>query len=157
MRLAAALLLLLVAAPVVAAPEVKALAAADVPALLEPPVRGQRIVALWALDCIYCEPTLRALAALQEAHPETVELVTVATDSVAEARRIADRLAAAGLAAVPAWAYADATPDRLDFLIDPDWGGETPRTLVIRADGTRMALSGRLTPEQLRRIAPGGR
>lgn len=155
MKLAAAVLLLALASVAVAAPpRVAPLAAADVPTLLQPPARGARIIALWALDCVYCEPTLRALAALRQAHPGTVELVTVATDSVAEAGRIADRLAAAGLAAVPAWAYAEATPDRLDFLIDPDWGGETPRTLVIRADGTRTALSGRLGPAQLRSIAP---
>jgi len=160
MRRAALMLLLAWAGAATAAPpRVVPLAAGDVPALLQPPGQGQRIIALWALDCVYCEPALRALAALQKAHPDTVELVTVATDSVAEADRIAARLDAAGLAAVPARAYAEATPDRLDFLIDPDWGGETPRTLVIRADGTRTALSGRLGPEQLDRLAtmPGGR
>src|SRR5690606_19476482 len=83
MKLAAAVLLLALASVAVAAPpRVAPLAAADVPTLLQPPARGARIIALWALDCVYCEPTLRALAALQEAHPETVELVTVATDSV---------------------------------------------------------------------------
>ncbi len=39
-------------------------------------------------------------------------------------------------------------------MIDPDWGGETPRTLVIRADGSRIAISGELTAQQLRGIAP---
>ncbi|MBN8727128.1 MAG: hypothetical protein J0H15_05420 [Xanthomonadales bacterium] len=144
-------------AAVASAPRVQPLAAGDVPALLQPPAHGERIIALWALDCVYCEPNLRALAALQAAHPETVELVTVATDGMSEQARIQARLQAIGMQAYAAWAYIEVTPDRLNFLVDPDWGGETPRTLVIRADGTRMALSGRLTPEQLRRIAPGGR
>ena len=56
--------------------------------------------------------------------------------------------------AYPARLYAEATPQRLNYLIDPEWGGETPRTLVIRADGTRVAISGELTPMQLKRIEP---
>jgi len=157
-RIPAVLLLLLaaLAAAAASAPLVAPLGAGDVPALLEPPAHGQRIVMVWALDCVYCEPNMRALAALQGAHPGAVELVTVATDHIAERARISARLAAAGMQAYRAYAYADAAPDRLDFLIDPDWGGETPRTLVIRADGSRLALSGRLTAQQLERVAPAG-
>jgi iron complex outermembrane receptor protein len=32
-------------------------------------------------------------------------------------------------------------------LIDPDWGGETPRTKAIRADGSGTVISGELTAE----------
>lgn len=56
------------------------------------------------------------------------------------------------MTAYPAYLYAEAAPQRLDYLIDPDWGGETPRTLVIHADGTRTASSGELTATQLQRI-----
>ena len=52
----------------------------------------------------------------------------------------------------PSRAYAEATPERLNFLLDPTWGGETPRVLVIRADGSRLGISGELTPAQLRKI-----
>jgi len=39
-------------------------------------------------------------------------------------------------------------------LLDPDWGGETPRVLVIRADGSRNGFSGQLTSKQLRALQP---
>jgi hypothetical protein len=42
--------------------------------------------------------------------------------------------------------------ERINFLLDPHWGGETPRVLVIRADGSRLGISGALTPAQLRKL-----
>lgn len=134
---------LVVAMPVLAAPPV-ALAPTDVKALVAPPAKGVRIVALWALDCAYCEENLSALATWQHQHAN-VDLVFVATDSIGQRDVLGARLKAAGLDAVPSRAYADATPDRINYLIDANWGGETPRTLVIRADGTRKAVSGALT------------
>ena len=134
--------------------DLQPLSAADVPALLAPPAHGERLVALWALDCAYCEPNLHALARLQQAHPRDIELVTVATDSISAREAIEARLRAAGMTAWPARAYADASPERLDFLLDPNWGGETPRVLVIRANGTRHGYSGELTAAQLRMLVP---
>jgi iron complex outermembrane receptor protein len=130
------------------------LTAAGVPALLAPPAHGERLIALWALDCAYCEPNLQALARLQQAHPQAIELVTVATDDITHQAAIEKRLQAAGMSSWPARAYADATPERLNYLIDPDWGGETPRVLVIRADGSRSGYSGELTTRQLQALAP---
>jgi iron complex outermembrane receptor protein len=142
--------LLALAAPALAQTSALApLTAADVPALLKPPAHGERIIALWALDCAYCESHLQALMHLQRAHPHDIELVLVATDDIALRKDIEARLHALGATGYPARAYADATPDHLNYLIDPDWGGETPRTLAICADGTRTAVSGALTPEQL--------
>jgi hypothetical protein len=54
----------------------------------------------------------------------------------------------------PARAYAEASPERLNFLLDPNWGGETPRVLVIRADGSRQGISGELTAPQLQKLRP---
>ena len=54
----------------------------------------------------------------------------------------------------PARAYAEASPERLDFLIDSNWGGETPRTEIIRADGSRLGISGELTAPQLQKLRP---
>jgi hypothetical protein len=130
------------------------LTAADVPALLAPPAHGERLIALWALDCAYCEPNLQALARLQQAHPDAIELVTVATDDIAQAKAIEARLREAKMSAWPARAYATAQPERLDFLLDENWGGETPRVLVIRSDGTRQGYSGELTPRQLHALEP---
>lgn len=128
------------------------LTAADVPALLQAPAHGERIIALWALDCAYCEPNLQALAKLQRAHPKEIELVTVATDGSELHDAVAARLRSMKMDVYPARAYAEASPERINFLIDPNWGGETPRVLVIRADGSRIGISGALTPAQLRKI-----
>lgn len=131
------------------------LTAAEIPALLEPPAHGERIIMLWSLDCVYCEPNMRALAKLRQAHPRNIQFVTVATDDVANSRQaIAARLGAAGVQEYRARAYASAATAQMNFLVDPNWGGETPRTIVIRSNGTRIAISGELTPDQLRRIAP---
>ncbi|MGN2252582.1 hypothetical protein ACFWZ4_04355 [Frateuria sp. GZRe12] len=136
------------------ASSLKPLTASDIPALVSPPAHGERLIALWALDCAYCEPNLQALARLQQAHPQAIELVTVATDDMAHGPAIEKRLAAAGMTAWPARAYADATPERLSYLLDPEWGGETPRVLVIRADGSRHGYSGELTTKQLQALSP---
>jgi hypothetical protein len=147
--------LLCCALPVFArAAPLQALSAAGVPALVKPPAHGERIIALWALDCAYCEPNLAALVKLQRAYPRDVELVLVATDGPAMRGAVSARLAKMQMTDYPARLYAEANPERINYLIDPDWGGETPRTLVIRADGARVAVSGELTPAQLRRIEP---
>lgn len=144
------MLALLLAAPAPAAPP-RALTAAQLPALLQPPAHGVRIIALWALDCAYCEPNLHALAALHAQHPD-VDVVTVAIDDVAHGDVLERHLRTAGADGLPARAYADASPERLNYLIDPNWGGETPRTLVIHADGTRRGISGELTPQRLQSL-----
>jgi len=135
-----------------AATGLRPLGASGVVALTAPPAHGARLLALWALDCAYCEPNLAALAALQHAHPGDFELVTVATDPVTARAAIMARLREAGVASYPAYAYAEAAPERLNFLIDPNWGGETPRVLLIRADGSRLGISGELTPAQLKKL-----
>lgn len=128
------------------------LAAGDIAALLKPPTHGERIIALWALDCAYCEPNLEALAKLQRAHPRDIELVIVTTDSIERRPAIEARLQHMKVDGLPNRAYAEAMPERLNFLLDPTWGGETPRVLVIRADGSRLGISGELTPAQMRKI-----
>ena len=128
------------------------LAASDVATLLQPPAHGERIIALWALDCAYCESNLEALATLQRQHPRDIELVIVSTDSIDRRQAIETRLRQMKMDGYPNRAYAEASPDHLNFLLDPDWGGETPRVLVIRADGSRLGISGELTPAQLHKI-----
>lgn len=148
-------LLLCCALPALAhAAPLKLLAASGVPVLVRPPAHGERIIALWALDCAYCEPNLAALAKLQRAHPKQVQLILVATDGPDQRNAVVARIAQMHMDAYAARLYAEPMPQRLNYLIDPGWGGETPRTLVIRADGTRVAVSGELTTAQLQRIEP---
>src|SRR6185312_8000558 len=63
-RRALCVVLLCFALPAFAAP-LTLLTASEVSALVKPAARGERIIALWALDCAYCEPNLAALAKLQ--------------------------------------------------------------------------------------------
>lgn len=123
----------------------------DVEALVAKPAKGTKIIALWALDCAYCEQNLSALAQWQRQHAD-VDLVFVATDSMSQRAALEARLKAAHLDTVPSRAYGEPTPDRINFLIDPTWGGETPRTMIVKADGTRRALSGALTAERIARL-----
>ncbi|KQX98820.1 hypothetical protein ASD22_00400 [Rhodanobacter sp. Root480] len=146
-------LLLLVIPTLASAASLQPLAGTDVPALLQPPAHGERIIALWSLDCAYCESNLEALATLQRAHPKSIELITVTTDDITAQRPVIEaRLRKMKMATYPARAYAEASPERINFLLDPNWGGETPRVLVIRADGSRTGISGALTPAQLQKI-----
>ncbi len=146
-----AVLFLAVFAGGASAATVQPLAPSDVADLLQPSARGVKVIELWALDCAYCESNLRAVAELAAAR-EDVQAVAVATDDIAHAEALAVRLESAGAADIPARAYVGASRQRMDFLIDPDWGGETPRTLVIHADGRHRAASGELTPERLRKL-----
>ncbi|SHG79837.1 TlpA family protein disulfide reductase [Pollutimonas bauzanensis] len=150
MKLFLLLISLLMAFPAAAAP-LEPLAAGDVPALLKPPAHGVRVIALWALYCAYCEANLRELAALSASDPD-VQAVTVSTDDIEQRDAIIKRLSSARAESIPARAYADESPQRLNYLIDPRWGGETPRTLVIRADGSRAAISGTLTAARLKAL-----
>jgi hypothetical protein len=146
-------LLLLVIPTLASAASLQPLAGTDVPALLQPPAHGERIIALWSLDCAYCESNLEALATLQRAHPKSIELIIVTTDDISAQRpAIEARLRKMKMDTYPARAYAEASPERINFLLDPNWGGETPRVLVIRADGSRTGISGALTPAQLQKI-----
>ena len=128
------------------------LTAAEVPALLRAPAHGERIIALWALDCAYCEPNLDLLDKLQRSHPDDVDLIIGATDSIEQREAIEARLRQMKMDVHPIRAYAEASPERINFLLDPQWGGETPRVLVIRADGSRLGISGALTPAQMKEL-----
>lgn len=144
----AALLLLATSA---AAGQVKPLTTSGIAALLKPPSQGVKIIEFWALDCAYCKTNMKAVAALKARRPK-MRVVLVATDNIAHAKALDKRLADVGVAHLPARAYAGASRQRLDYLIDPDWGGITPRTLVIHADGTRRSAIGALTPARLRKL-----
>jgi hypothetical protein len=146
--LSAALLL----APTAFAAPPTALSPGEVAALVKPPAKGVRLIALWSLDCAYCEQNLAALRTYQR-HHANVDLVFVATDAIGQAAALEARLKAAGLDDVPSRAYTEAAPERINFMIDPAWGGETPRTLAIRQNGTTSGLSGELTAERIDRLA----
>jgi hypothetical protein len=149
-RVVCAVLLAALALPVWAASP-QPIRRSDVATLVAPPTKGVRVIALWSLDCAYCEQNLSALRAYQRTHAD-IDLVFVATDAIDQAAALTARLKAAKLDDVPSRAYGDATPDRINYLIDPDWGGETPRTIAIKADGSRKAASGALDAARVAKL-----
>ena len=152
LTLIALLLLLPLAAAPARAGEITALAPADVAELLAPPAQGVRVIMLWALYCHYCEPNMATLAQWRAEQAGPAELILVSTDPIAQRTALEARLAAAGMQDQAARAYSESSPERLNFLLDPNWGGELPRTLVIHADGHRAAVSGKLGEAQLQKL-----
>ncbi len=134
------------------------LGAGDVKTLLRTPRPYPLIVEIGALDCSYCRENIARIAQWRRVGRQRVDVVMVAMDGPEQAamlnrvnRALASLMhdARIGLAHVPQYANAEAMPERLRAALDPGWQGELPRTLILRADGRRHALSGLLTPQTL--------
>lgn len=131
------------------------LRASDVPALLQAPRARPLIVELWSLDCSYCRENIARIAQWRRFIRQDVDVVMVAMDGPEQAEMLNRALAPMardgkiGLARMPLYANAEAMPERLRAALDPGWQGEMPRTIILRADGTRHASSGLLTPQTL--------
>lgn len=153
-RLLSVLFLTVAMATGAQADDLQPLSSGQVDALLAPPAKGERIIVLWSLTCLYCEPTIAAVRQLQQRYPRRIELELVATNGPAKRDQVQARLKKMGVSGIRSRYYTEPVPQRLNYLIDPTWGGELPHTLVIHADGTRTAISGELTPAQIKRITP---
>lgn len=129
--------------------------ARDVPALLQTPRARPLIVEIWSLDCSYCRENIGRIAQWRHTAKQNVDVVMVAMDGPEQADMMNRALAPLardskiGLARMPQYANAEAMPERMRAALDPGWQGEMPRTIILRADGTRHASSGLLTPETL--------
>ncbi|MFP5389972.1 MAG: TlpA family protein disulfide reductase [Gammaproteobacteria bacterium] len=104
------------------------------------------VLMLWSMDCEFCQASLELLSKTRATHPG-LTVVTVSTDPVSDAAltaQAAKRLAGLGLAE-DAWAFGQASPERLRYAIDPRWRGEKPRTYWYDAQGKRVTHSGVVT------------
>ena len=114
--------------------------------------RGQPlVVVVWSLDCSYCEPSFKALAAAQAQRRSGLKVATIATDPADDeeaARLIAKKVSDARLQA-DIWAFGPAPADRLRHAIDPRWRGEMPRSYWFDAQGRSQAYSGLITAEKI--------
>ncbi|MET0535088.1 MAG: sialidase family protein [Steroidobacter sp.] len=104
-------------------------------------------VVLWDLECVYCMKSLGNIAAAQRAQPN-LKIVTIATDPIAAASDLRQRLAEIGVQS-QAYAFAGAPEEALRFAIDPAWMGEKPRAYRYTANGSRTPISGVLTASEL--------
>ena len=106
------------------------------------------ILALWSLDCTYCQDDLNALGVVVRQHPD-IALVTVCTDgreTAAEAAKVLDQ---AGLPRHERWQFSAIDEDRLRYSIDRLWYGELPRSYFYNAAHHVQVLSGRVEPRWL--------
>jgi hypothetical protein len=100
------------------------------------------VLVVWSLDCDYCLPSFKALAAAQ--HHRKLPVVTISTDRAGDteaARAIANKISAAGLSS-ETWAFGAAPSEQLRFAIDPAWRGEMPRSYWFDGQGHAVHHSG---------------
>ena len=104
---------------------------------------GQPIVVhLWGLTCGPCLVELPEWGKLQ-AERRDLKLVLVAADPLPQdPDRVVATLKKAGLDASESWRFTDRFYERLRYEIDPTWGGELPRTVMIGRDGKATVLPG---------------
>ncbi|MGA9033244.1 MAG: redoxin domain-containing protein [Sulfuricaulis sp.] len=107
------------------------------------------VLAFWSLACPPCRDELALLGDVFQGESAR-DLVLVSTDTPEESAAIATVLAQRRLAVVEAWVFADAFTERLRYGIDRQWQGELPRTYLYGVDGKIQAVSGKLSPQQLR-------
>jgi thiol-disulfide isomerase/thioredoxin len=100
------------------------------------------VIHFWGLTCAPCLVELPQWGALKAARPD-LGLVLIAADPVPQdPERLAGTLARAGLGAAESWNFTDRFYERLRYEIDPAWGGELPRTVMIDRDGKAEVLAG---------------
>ena len=107
------------------------------------------VLHLWGETCGPCLAELPQWPALVQAMG--VPLVLIQAD--ASSGRAQPQLAASGLNRYPRWATRQGLDEYARARIDPGWAGELPRTLLIAADGSTTAFSGRIDKALLGRWA----
>lgn len=100
------------------------------------------VVHFWGLTCAPCLVEMPQWGKLL-AERADMRLVLVAADPVPQdTERVTEMLARSGLDKTETWAFADRFNERLRYEIDPAWGGELPRTVLIGRDGKATVLPG---------------
>ncbi|MFO1079390.1 MAG: TlpA disulfide reductase family protein [Reyranellaceae bacterium] len=100
------------------------------------------VIHFWGLTCGPCLVELPQWGKLAAARRD-LKLVLIAADPLPQpADRVEATLSNAGLAGVESWSFSDRFYERLRYEIDPSWGGELPRTVLISRDGAVTVLPG---------------
>lgn len=105
-------------------------------------------VALWSYECVHCKGQLERLVRLQREHPQ-LRILTVAVEPAFDG--LAAPLERIGVVG-PRFAYGDAAPEALAHALDPAWRGELPRTVLFDGRGGRVARSGPIGEDEMRRL-----
>jgi len=107
------------------------------------------VLILWSIDC---PPCMKELSLLQSLKSEfsTSQFVLVSTDDQDSSAYVQQILVDHQLNEWDNWIFADALPERLRYIIDPDWYGELPRSYFYNEKHQRKAHSGLLNKMMLK-------
>ncbi len=111
------------------------------------------VLFVWSLDCTYCQASLDHLAQVK-LDDKALTIVTLSTDLASDqqaAEMMRKRLTGLQLSD-NAWAFGSAAPEKLKYAIDPKWHGEKPRSYWFNARGERVAYSGLLDEETIKKL-----
>lgn len=114
------------------------------------------IISLWSLDCTYCRDDMVLFGKLSKKYHD-LDLVLIATDTLAQEQEIARTLQKYPLKKAESWVFADSFVERLRYEVDTQWYGELPRTYFYDAQGHATALSGKLDYAQVEKWIRGSK
>lgn len=106
------------------------------------------LLVLWSVHCAPCFAELELLSKALAQQPD-LPVVLVATDAPDMREHVLEVLGDYGLDNVQTWYFSDAIPEKLGYLIDPEWLGELPRSYFYDAAHRRTGHSGMLDEAQL--------
>ena len=106
------------------------------------------ILLLWSIDC---PPCLKELANIQRLEQQSapLDIVYVSTDGIEHSADIAKTLKEFQLEERNHWVFDGVMPERLRYVIDPNWYGELPRSYFYNRSHKRTAHSGILSSDDL--------
>lgn len=142
MRVAATIVVLLIAVGPVTGQEMKLFVKGSWTALRQAHQGQPLIVHFWGLTCPPCLGELPHWGELVKEH-RGVPVIFVAADPVSVERDQIERtLASAGLQHEDRWVFGSEFVDPLRWEVSPDWAGELPLTLLIDKSGTTTTIVG---------------
>lgn len=106
------------------------------------------LLVLWSVHCAPCFAEMELLSEALAQQPD-LPVVLVATDAPDMREHVLEVLGDYGLDGARNYHFADAIPEKLHYLIDPEWFGELPRSYRYDANHQRTAHSGTLDQAQL--------
>ena len=153
-RLFAGLLLGLLALPAVAGTPARAIAAADLRAILAAEKGQVVILAVWATWCVPCLREIPELLELQASmSPSPVRLIGVAVDEPEPGAAAVEGFRRKHFPGFLTYARSGPEIDELVSVVDPAWNEVVPTTYVLdRAGRVIGRLQGRKAPAEIRAL-----
>lgn len=104
------------------------------------------MLVIWSITCSSCLKDMALLNKMHKANPK-INMIMLATDDASATTEIQQILAKNELTGLENWVFADESPQKLRYEIDPKWYGELPRTYFLNKKHEREGISGVLSQE----------